>query len=172
MNRPLIWIVSAIVALVLAIVAYTYFAGSAPATLIGNPAPSFEVTSTSGGSSSLAAYRGSVVVMNLWASWCPPCRAEMPDLERAYLAERARGVVVLGIDQGEAPAVASAFARSLRITYPILADEQQRYGRVYRALGLPTTVIVDRRGVVAKTFDGPVTYDQVLAVVAPLVSQR
>lgn len=145
--------------------------GGAPATLVGNPAASFVVKTPAGAPSSLAAYRGSVVVMNLWASWCPPCRAEMPDLERAYRAKRAQGVVVLGVDQGESPAIAGAFARSLGITYPILVDEQQQYGRVYRALGLPTTVIVDRQGIVVKTFDGTVTYDQVLAAVAPLVGK-
>jgi peroxiredoxin len=171
-TRPLIWIASAVAALVAAVVLYTYFAGGAPATLVGNPAASFDVRTTTGAPSSLAAYRGSVVVMNLWASWCPPCRAEMPDLERAYLARRARGLVVLGIDQGESPTIAAAFARSLRITYPILVDEHQQYGRVYRALGLPTTVIVDRRGTVVKTFDGTVTYDQVLAAVDPLVGKK
>lgn len=171
MTRQLIWIASALAALVAALVLYTYFAGGAPATLVGNSAASFVVKTPAGASSSLAAYRGSVVVMNLWASWCPPCRAEMPDLERVYRAKRGQGVVVLGIDQGEAPAIAGAFARSLGITYPILVDEHQQYGRVYRALGLPTTVIVDRRGTVVKTFDGTVTYDQVLAAVAPLVGE-
>lgn len=161
-----------VAAIAAAVILYTYFAGGTPATLVGNPAPSFAVKTPSGAPSSLESYRGSVVVMNLWASWCPPCRAEMPDLERAYLAKRAQGVVVLGIDQGESPAVAKAFARSLGITYPILVDEQQQYGRVYRALGLPTTVIVDKQGDVVKTFDGTVTYDQVLAAVAPLVEKR
>jgi peroxiredoxin len=165
------WIVAGVLAVVAAIVIYGYVASSAPAGLVGNAAPSFAVKDLAGNSTSLGAYRGKVVVLNLWASWCPPCRAEMPDLENVYLAERDRGVVVLGVDQGESVLQAGRFARSLRVSYPILIDEEQQYGRVYRALGLPTTVIVNADGNVTQTFDGPVTAAQVLAAVAPLLAK-
>ncbi|MDE2481604.1 MAG: TlpA family protein disulfide reductase [bacterium] len=143
-----------------------------PAGLAGSQAPVYTMQTDAGASASLAAYRGKIVVMNLWASWCPPCRAEMPDLERLYEQYRGRGVVVVGVNQGEAPARAAAFASSLGITFPIWVDDQQRYGRVYAALGLPTTVLVGRDGVVVRGFDGALTLAQMRAAIAPLVRAR
>lgn len=110
--------------------------------------------------------------MNLWASWCPPCRAEMPDLQRLYADYAKKNVVVLGVDQGESPQRASAFAQSLGIHYPILVDEQQQYGRVYAALGLPTTIVVNPSGVVVRGFDGPLSYPQMVGAITPLLNKN
>ncbi len=171
----LYWIAgAAIVAIVLGV----YFRGNAgsqaagPAALTGRVAPSFTVPALAGGFSGLQAYRGRIVVMNLWASWCPPCRAEMPDLQRLYRQYRSRNVAVVGIDQGESAARVSAFARALDIHYPILLDQTQQYGRVYAALGLPTTVIVDAGGIVVRGFDGPLSFEQMAAAISPLLSKR
>jgi cytochrome c biogenesis protein CcmG/thiol:disulfide interchange protein DsbE len=177
MKSSLSWMFGVVAVAIGVLVLYAYFAGGArpasgPASLTGRPAPSFSVVATSGQPGALRDFRGKVVVMNLWASWCPPCRAEMPDLERLYQLQRNRGLVVLGVDQGEAPARAASFARSLGVSYPILADEQQQYGRVYAALGLPTTIVVDRRGTVMQGFDGPLTFDQMSAAVAPLLKPQ
>lgn len=163
---------AAIIAVVLAV----YFQGggspaSGPAALQGRVGPSFTVPSLNGNPSALGAYRGHVVVMNLWASWCPPCRAEMPDLQRLYQAYKARNLVVLGVDQGESAQRVGQFAQSLGIHYPILLDEQQQYGRVYAALGLPTTILLDSQGVVVRGFDGPLSYQQMVAAVTPLIGK-
>jgi peroxiredoxin len=93
----------------------------------------------------------------------------MPDLQRLYRTFASRGVVVLGVDEGESAPRVSAFARSLEIHYPILLDGDQRYGRAYEALGMPTTIIVDRRGLVARGFDGPLVYSQMVSAIAPLL---
>jgi thiol-disulfide isomerase/thioredoxin len=143
--------------------------GGGPAGMAGQVAPVYDMRSDLGAETSLAKYRGRVVVMNLWASWCPPCREEMPDLQRLQDTYDRAGLVVVGVDQGEAAERAAAFARSLRITYPIWVDGDQRYGRVYAALGLPTTVVIDQNGVVARGFDGPLTFDQMRAAVLPLL---
>ncbi|MBV8748441.1 MAG: TlpA family protein disulfide reductase, partial [Candidatus Eremiobacteraeota bacterium] len=119
---------------------------------------------------SLARHRGQVVLMNLWATWCPPCREEMPTLER-FAREHAGTVVVLGVDQGESADAAAAFARERGVTFPILVDEQQQYGRAYAALGLPTSVIVDRSGHVVKGVDGAMTLEQMRDAVAPLLKR-
>jgi thiol-disulfide isomerase/thioredoxin len=108
--------------------------------------------------------------MNLWASWCPPCRAEMPDLQRLLDADGRSGVAVVGVNEGESPERARAFADALRIRFPIWIDASQRYGRLYGALGLPTTVIVDRKGVIVGGFDGAMTFDQMRAAVAAVRS--
>jgi thiol-disulfide isomerase/thioredoxin len=107
--------------------------------------------------------------MNLWASWCPPCRAEMPDLQRLAQAHDAAQIAIVGVNEGESPERARAFAQSLGIGFPIWIDSGQRYGRAYAALGLPTTVVLDRRGIVARGFDGALTFAQMNAAIAPLL---
>jgi thiol-disulfide isomerase/thioredoxin len=82
--------------------------------LAGAPAISYAIPRIGGGTDSVAAHRGSIVLMNFWATWCPPCQEEMPALETLYRNDRARGLVVLGIDQGESAAKAAAFAKAPR----------------------------------------------------------
>jgi thiol-disulfide isomerase/thioredoxin len=145
--------------------------GGGPGALAGAPAQSFDVRRTDGRTDSLARHRGQVVLMNLWATWCPPCREEMPALQR-FARENAGKVVVLGVDQGESPAAAAAFARQFGVTFPILVDEQQQYGRAYQGIGLPTTVIVARDGRVVRGIDGALTLEQMRAAVAPALAAK
>lgn len=171
MQRYLPWLGAVVVLAVAAAVATPYFlsqppAVSGPSSAAGRPAPVFVLRDDLGRSVSLKQYRGSIVVMNLWASWCPPCRAEMPDLQKLADSYGSRGVAVVGINEGESPQRARAFAGSLGIRFPIWLDSAEQYGRTYTALGLPTTVIVDRRGVVVRGFDGALTFDQMRAAIA------
>lgn len=137
--------------------------------LAGAPAASYPVKRIDGSEDALNRYRGRVVFMNLWATWCGPCRAEMPALDRLYEREHARGLTVLGIDQGESAEVAAAFARKAGVHYPILLDKDQLYGEAYAAIGLPTSVIVDRRGHIVRGIDGELTYAQMRAAVDPFL---
>ena len=142
-----------------------------PSAMAGQAAPVFALHDDRGQPVSLAQYRGKIVVLNLWASWCPPCRAEMPDLQRLANQVASRGVVVIGVNIGEPATRASAFARSLHIAFPIWIDDQQQYGRVFATLGLPTTVVIGRDGIVASGFDGALTIDQMHAALAPLLAK-
>ncbi len=171
MNSRLAYLAGAAVLVVALVVLVPLFRGSGsrpagPTGLAGDRAPVFDLHDDRGAPVSLAQYRGRVVVMNLWASWCPPCRAEMPDLQRFADAYASRGVVVVGVNEGESPERARAFAQSLKIAFPIWIDDRQQYGRVYAALGMPTTVVVGRDGVVVRGFDGALTLDQMRAAVA------
>ncbi|HEX3369828.1 MAG TPA: TlpA disulfide reductase family protein [Candidatus Cybelea sp.] len=171
MQRYLPWAGVFVVLAVAAAVAAPYFFSqpanvNGPSSAAGRPAPVFTLRDDLGRRVSLTQYRGSIVVMNLWASWCPPCRAEMPDLQKLADSYGPRGVEVVGINEGESPQRARAFAGSLGIRFPIWIDSAEQYGRTYTALGLPTTVIVDRRGVVVRGFDGALTLDQMRAAVA------
>ena len=141
-----------------------------PGSLVGAPAPSYTLMNLDAQPDALDRYRGHVVLMNLWASWCVPCRAEMPDLQRLYEKDRAKNLVVLGVNQGESLERARSFAASLGIGFPILLDRDQQYGRAYTALGLPTTIVVAPNGLVAKGFDGQLTFPEMEAAVAPLLA--
>ncbi len=144
-------------------------ASGGPGALAGAPAQSFDVQRTDGRPDSLARHRGHVVLLNLWATWCPPCQEEMPALER-FARESAGKVVVLGVDQGESATAAAAYAREHGVTFPILIDEQQQYGRTYEGIGLPTSVIVSRDGRIVKGIDGAMTIEQMRAAVAPALA--
>jgi peroxiredoxin len=144
-------------------------AAGGPAMLAGAPAQSFPAKRLDGSQDALDKYRGRVVLLNLWASWCVPCRQEMPDLQRLYVTEAGRGLVVLGVDQGESAEAAGAFARAHGVTFPILLDQDQRYGRAYAAVGLPTSVIVDRSGHIVRGIDGMLTLADMHAAIDPVL---
>jgi thiol-disulfide isomerase/thioredoxin len=146
--------------------------GTGPAMLAGAPAQSYSIKTLDGRQDALERYRGHVVLVNLWASWCAPCRSETPALERLYEQERGRGLVVLGIDQGESAEAAGAFAKEMKLTYPILLDEEQRYGRAYAAVGLPTSLVVDPAGKIVRGIDGELTLAQMRDAVAPVLRAR
>jgi peroxiredoxin len=113
---------------------------------VGSQAPTFTLTGLDGKSHSLAEYRGQVVLINFWATWCIPCRAEMPELETAYKKHRANGVVVLGIDWKESRETVQAFIEERQVTYPILLDSDGRAYNAFQVPALPQTYVLDRQG--------------------------
>jgi peroxiredoxin len=178
MSGRVLWIAASFAGVIAAIAIVAPFFASppsrpaGPAGFAGEPAPVFPLQSDAGKTVSLAQYRGRVVVLNLWATWCPPCRAEMPELQRLAGEDAGRGVVVIGVNQGESAERAAAFARSLQIGYPIWVDDRQQYGRAFTALGLPTTVVVGRDGVVVRGYDGALTFDQLRAALSGLTASH
>ncbi len=124
----------------------------------GNLAPDFSLETLEGGAGNLRDYRGKVVVLNFWASWCAPCRAEMPDMQTVYGELREAGLVIVGVNQGESRDEVSAFAREFGLTFPILFDENQGIARQFGVRAYPTTFILDRSGVIRNVIvGGPLT---------------
>lgn len=104
-------------------------------------------------------YRGKIIVLNFWATWCPPCRAEMPGLEAFYQEYRDQGVVVLAVNVSDSAADIIAFAREYGLTFPILRDSQREGIRTYRVQALPTTFFLDRQGQVRHRQVGAMSKD-------------
>jgi thiol-disulfide isomerase/thioredoxin len=146
--------------------------GGGPGALAGAPAQSYPVKDLAGKEDALERYRGHVVLLNLWASWCAPCRSETPALEQLYERDRSKGLVVLGIDQGESARSAAAFVSEMKLKYPILIDEDQQYGRAYAAIGLPTSLVIDRDGHIVRGIDGELSLAQMNDAVDPLLRAR
>lgn len=133
-----------------------------PAPAIGHPAPEFTLPTLAGDELTLAALRGQPVVLNFWASWCLPCRSEMPELQRLHARLAAAGVQVVGVNQGEQPAQAAAFMQTLELSFPVALDQRTGVSQQYLVNSLPTTFFIDRDGVVRNVFIGPMS-DAILA---------
>jgi cytochrome c biogenesis protein CcmG/thiol:disulfide interchange protein DsbE len=126
---------------------------------LGSRAPDFSATTTTGAHISLSSLRGHAVLLNFWFTNCPPCRTEMPALQRAYDDLGRHGVVILGVDAiGEDAASITAFANPLGITYPLLLDPDQHVTReLYRVDSTPQSFFIDPRGVIRAEHTGPLT---------------
>ena len=116
-------------------------------TDVGMRPVSYTLPLLGGGHDALDAHHGRVVLLDLWASWCPPCRRELPEL--AALSKIRRDIVVIAADQGEADQTVAEAARQFRLPFPVMLDRDQKYGEAYANVGLPTSVIISPDGKIA-----------------------
>lgn len=117
------------------------------------PAASFTLPRLNGGSASLSDFKGQVVLMDFWATWCGPCRMSLPSLESIYRQYKDRGVMVLLVSEGESEARVKQWAKQ-RFTAPILLDEAVRVGKSYGVSGVPHLVVIDRVGNIIYVHEG------------------
>lgn len=130
--------------------------GRIPSPREGFLAPDFTLDLLTGGKMTLSEQQGKVVIINLWASWCPPCRAEMPALQEVYLANRDRGLEVLAVNTTyqDQESAAAAFVQDFNLTFPILLERTGDVARQYQLRAMPSTFFVDREGVIRKVIIG------------------
>lgn len=120
-------------------------------------APSFTLTDLSGKQVSLAEYKGKPVVLNFWASWCVPCKAEMPELQKLRDARKNSGLEVLAVNFKESPETAAAFAKKGGFSLTFLLDEKGKTASEYQVFGLPTTYFLDGAGLIRHNYMGEMT---------------
>jgi cytochrome c biogenesis protein CcmG, thiol:disulfide interchange protein DsbE len=143
---------------------------SGPAPRVGKAAPEFRIAALDGTPIELSALRGHPVWINFWATWCPPCREESPEIEAAYEQYRDQGLVVVAIDVGEAAATARDYVQRAGLTYLVGGDPNTDVAATYRVTGLPTHVFIDSDGIVRDIRLGRLgkdTIQQELAKVLP-----
>lgn len=128
--------------------AVVYLNQTAVAPLVGRMAPDFTLTATDGRTFTLSSLRGKPVVINFWATWCPPCRKEMPELEQLWQRYGAgKDLMLLGLDQAEDVATIEQFRSTVaNVTFPILLDRKTDVAQDYGVKALPTTFFIDRNG--------------------------
>ena len=134
------------------------------------PAPDFVLTSFDGERIQLSDYRGRIVVLNFWATWCPPCRVEAPVLQRAAERLDPVGVTILGVDVWDDRAAAIDFLNETGVSYPNAEDATRLIPVEYGVTGLPETFVIDRRGVLVRRWVGPLTDDELDELLAPVLA--
>jgi cytochrome c biogenesis protein CcmG, thiol:disulfide interchange protein DsbE len=148
--------------------------GNASAPQVGFLAPSFELSDIFGQTVHLSDYQGQVVLLNFWASWCPPCRAEMPALQQVYENYRSQGLIVLAINASYQDAVGEmqTFLGTFTHSYPILRDEDGEINKLYEVSSLPTTFFIGRDGNIHDlVVGGPLTLAGLSARVEALLQE-
>jgi thiol-disulfide isomerase/thioredoxin len=110
------------------------------------PAPQFKLASMAGKQVSLDQYKGQVVMINFWASWCGPCRQEMPILEKLHGKYKPMGFSMIGVNVEPDSSLATNWLKSTPVTFPILFDTKSEVSKLYAVAGMPSTVIIDRKG--------------------------
>jgi peroxiredoxin len=138
-------------------------------------APEFTATTLTGSKLSFSSYRGKVVVLNFWGSWCVPCREEASTLSAVAAQYQPSGVSFLGVDVRDTATSAQAFAHSFRVTYPSVSDPSSAITLDFTAVvpiaGTPTTLVIDRTGHVAGAVFGTATYPELTAILAKVTAK-
>lgn len=142
-----------------------------PAPIAGHPAPNFELVSTDGETMRLSDLSGKPVILNFWATWCGPCRAEFPEFQQAAV-DNADRLVIVGINNTSAdnPDAIPEFLKEFGITFPILLDNDREAVDAYNILGLPTTIFIDDQGIVNEVFTGPLNKAYIESKISELTS--
>lgn len=123
------------------------------------PMPSFTVTTLDGRKISSDSLRGKVVLVNFWATWCPPCREEMPAMERLWQHHKDQGFVIVAVSLDADPAVVKPFVDQHKLTFPVALDPKMDLGNAYGVRALPSSFIVDTQGYLAALALGPRPWD-------------
>ncbi len=125
---------------------------------VGKPAPEYRAVSVDGDSVSLASQRGKVVLFNVWATWCHPCRDEIPELLVLYDRYKPRGLELVGvsIDANGSDEAIRSFMKDFRMTYPVWRDPDERVSAEFLVVGVPATFLIDRNGTLRWRKTGPI----------------
>ena len=123
-------------------------------------APAFTLQSVDGKTVSLAQFKGDVVMINFWASWCGPCRQEMPLLDNIYKQYKDMGFTLIGVNVEPDSSSANAWLKKTPVSYPILYDPKSQVSQLYQVQAMPTTVIIDRKGIVRYVHNGYLPGDE------------
>lgn len=137
-------------------VAFSVFAASSLASsgLTGQPAPDFALKSSSGDNLRLSEHRGDVVMVNFWATWCGPCRQEMPLLDELYSRYQRVGFSLLGVNIDDNSSKAMNMISELGVSFPVLFDSRKEVSKLYDVDAMPVTVIIDREGTIRYVHQG------------------
>jgi DsbE subfamily thiol:disulfide oxidoreductase len=139
-----------------------------------SPAPGFALPAPGGKKISLSDYRGKVVLLNFWATWCPDCRTEMPSMDRLYREFKGQGFEIVAVNVKDKREDALAFIKKNKISYPVMMDPEGDVGLLYGAFAMPTTYLIDRNGVVLARMWGSTDWNSPAArkLIGEIIQQK
>ena len=126
----------------------------------------FSLPMLTGGIAALSDFKGRIVILNFWATWCPPCRAEMPSMEKLYNRFKDQGLEILAVYIGEDESTVRRFINSSKYTFPVLLDTNNRISNAYGIEAIPTSYILDREGKIIARVVGSISWDTPQAITA------
>jgi peroxiredoxin len=129
--------------------------GTPKVATVGFPAPDFTLVDTKNNTWTLSELKGQVVFINFWATWCPPCRQEMPSMQQLFMSMPADKFKMLSILSNDEPKFAEKMAEDTGCTFPVMDDPDSSVGKAYGLTGVPETYIVDKKGILREKFIGP-----------------
>jgi len=156
----------------LGLIAYAWFRPPAWVSDENRAAPEVKVVLLDGRQTSLAHLRGKVVLVNFWATWCPYCRHEMPDMERFYRDYRAQGFEILALSQDDAPEPVRRFMEKEGYHFPVAMAQAKQAAALGGVSRLPTSFIIDKQGRVRHKVSGQVHYARLEGLMKPLLSEK
>lgn len=133
--------------------------------------PDVRLTDLQGHPVAFTDYKGQVIFYNAWATWCPPCKEEMPTLEAYYQAHRDDGFVVIAIEDGEPVAEVAAYVKEFGLSFPVWPDLEWAATKAFGINSLPTSYVIDRGGVVRQLWRGAITREALEQYVTPLIKE-
>jgi peroxiredoxin len=131
-------------------------------TEVGMQAPDFTLENMNGEQVSLSDYQGQKVFLNFWASWCPPCRKEMPDMQKLHEKYGSEELVILAVNVGEGKSTAANFMMQNGLSFPVLLDNSKDTARNYLVRGIPSSYFLDQDGIIKEKVVGAVSYQKML----------
>lgn len=138
---------------------------------VNYPAPELSLHDLDGNEVALSDYQGQVVLVNNWATWCPPCRAEMPTLQKYYDTHQDAGFTIIAIESGEPKTEVAEFVRVNKLTFPVWLDLRQEALEAFRNFGLPSSYVIDREGQIRLAWTGAITAEMLEKFVTPLLEE-
>ncbi|MGL4986164.1 MAG: TlpA family protein disulfide reductase [Treponemataceae bacterium] len=135
---------------------------------VGNIAPNFTLDTLEGKEVKLSDYRGRPVFLNFWATWCPPCVREMPDMQKIHTKYQDK-LTMLGLNSGENKKEVQAFITKNKLSFPIILDPQGKISMQYNVQAIPTTYIIDKKGIIVEKKIGAMTEKQMEALVSKII---
>lgn len=136
---------------------------------VGDIAPDFELQTLDGKKMRLSDLKGKVVMLNFWATWCPPCKQEMPVMQEAYQKYKDQGFEIAAVNIGETDVAVQSFAKTQGLTFPIWLDYNKDITRQYKIGPIPSSFFIDANGIVAKKNEGPVNLAQLSGYIQELL---
>jgi peroxiredoxin len=138
---------------------------------VNYPAPQLALENVNGGTESLADFSGQVLLLNNWATWCPPCKAEMPTLKKFHDAHSVDGFTIIAVEAGDGKEEVLQFANSLGLTFPIWLDPDGAALNAFKNGSLPNSYVIDRSGVVRYAWTGEISLAMLEKFVTPLIAE-